>query len=82
MNKAMLIVSMSLLATAIGVPAQAQQILKQEPGKGALSAGAVVYVDDGTCPKGQIKKVTGGSNVSGGTAVTSGQGRQRSCVKR
>ncbi|CAM5765078.1 hypothetical protein LMIY3S_01363 [Labrys miyagiensis] len=37
------------------------QILKQEPPKGTLRAGATALVDDGTCGPGKIKKITGGS---------------------
>jgi hypothetical protein len=35
--------------------------LKKEPLPGELRPGEVVYVDDGYCPEGQIKKVTGGN---------------------
>ena len=46
------------------VPAIAgAEILKAEPGAGGLALGKKVLVDDGTCPKGQIKEVTGGSNT-------------------
>ena len=37
-------------------------IFKSEPKPGTLKFGSVVYVDDGTCPEGQIKKVTGGNS--------------------
>ena len=37
-------------------------VLKQEPGAGRLHAGQKVLVDDRTCPAGQIKELTGGSN--------------------
>jgi hypothetical protein len=36
-------------------------ILLTEPEVGAIPYQDVVYVDDGSCPKGQIKKLTGGS---------------------
>jgi hypothetical protein len=51
-----LCVAFSCLAT----DALAQRVLKQEPPLGSLATGKSVLVDDGTCPKGQIKKVTGG----------------------
>ncbi|MGE0652286.1 MAG: DUF6719 family protein [Alphaproteobacteria bacterium] len=35
--------------------------LKKEPLPGELRPGEVVYVDDGYCPEGQVKKVTGGN---------------------
>lgn len=56
----------------IGFLAGCQTVLKSEPGKGRLPYGAKVLVDDGTCPEGQIKQVTGGN----------GQGipRTRECI--
>lgn len=47
--------------------------LKKEPLPGELRPGEVVYVDDGYCPEGQIKKVTGG-NFAANMPVT------RECV--
>jgi len=51
----------------------AAEPLKAEPSAGALSPGAVVYVDDGTCPGGKIKKVVGGS-------TSQSVPRARSCI--
>ena len=48
-------------------------MLKKEPGKGKIATGARVLVDDGSCPKGQIKEVTGGSGDTG---------RTRRCIAR
>jgi hypothetical protein len=63
--------------------AQPMQVLKQEPGPGQLQRGQVALVDDGTCPKGQIKQVTGGGNMGTNMgAVQGGGGRQKACVKR
>ncbi len=59
---------------ALGGAAGAVEILKAEPPAGALPYRHVVYVDDGSCPKGQIKKLVGGN----GSSVP----RQRSCVDR
>lgn len=56
-------------------PAFTNEILKKEPGIGHLPTGASVLIDDGTCPKGQIKKVVGGS-------VATGQPRVRSCIPK
>ena len=39
------------------------QVLKNEPAEGNLPSGKRVLVDDGTCPAGQIKEVTGGSKI-------------------
>ncbi len=37
------------------------QVLKEAPKDGAIPYGQVVLVDDGKCPKGEIKEITGGS---------------------
>ena len=37
--------------------------LKKMPKPGEIPFGKVVYVDDGECPKGEVKEVTGGSSV-------------------
>lgn len=50
-------------------------ILKSEPPGGQLPHGVKVWVDDGSCPAGFIKEITGG-NVSIGLA------RTRACVER
>ena len=49
--------------------------LKKMPEQGELPYGKVVYVDDGKCPKGEVKEVTGGSDVK---AIP----RKVRCVKR
>jgi len=54
----------AFLVFAVSLPCQAQakvEYLKQEPPKGALPYRKVVYVDDGSCPKGEVKEITGGS---------------------
>ncbi|MEY2531194.1 MAG: hypothetical protein QOI96_1279 [Verrucomicrobiota bacterium] len=59
-------------------PAVAQ--VKREPAMGAMREGEVVLVDDGSCPKGQIKRVVGGNHVKvGGNKQIL---RTRSCVDR
>ena len=60
-----------LQATAPG----AAEILKEEPPKYSLPRGKVVYVDDGSCPAGEIKEITGGSRDKGVP-------RQVRCIKR
>ncbi len=37
--------------------------LKKMPKGGDIRYGKIVYVDDGKCPKGEVKEVTGGSQV-------------------
>ena len=37
------------------------EYLKEEPPKGSVRYGKVVYVDDGTCPKGEVKEIAGGN---------------------
>ncbi|MGH6622897.1 MAG: DUF6719 family protein [Burkholderiaceae bacterium] len=46
---------MPLLARA------APEILREMPSEGEIPYRKIVYVDDKTCPAGQIKEVTGGS---------------------
>lgn len=58
-------------ATVCAVPA----ILKVEPAKGVLRVGEVVYVDDSSCPAGEVKKITGGNQKAGKTRLVG-------CVKR
>jgi hypothetical protein len=53
----------------------ATEILKEEPPKNALPRGRIVYVDDGTCPLGEVKEVTGGNEAKGIP-------RKVRCVKR
>jgi uncharacterized protein DUF6719 len=61
-------------------PFRKAEILKKEPIMGALKEGQVVYVDDGTCPVGQVKKVIGGNHVKvGGTKHIE---RTRTCMIR
>jgi hypothetical protein len=51
-------------------------ILPREPDPGELRLGQRVYVDDGTCPSGQVKE------VAGATLTESGVTRTRQCVPR
>lgn len=71
-----------LIAMALGLAVMtattawaAIEILKEEPAKNALPRGKIVYVDDGTCPPGEIKEITGGNQDKG-------LPRQVRCVKR
>jgi hypothetical protein len=57
--------SLQILTATLSIASGAvnAQILKNEPGDGTLPRGKRVLVDDGSCPTGQIKQVTGGSKV-------------------
>lgn len=64
----------SILASALSL--FAVTLLTREPDPGELRLGQRVYVDDGTCPAGQIKEVAGANLTSSGIA------RSRQCVAR
>jgi hypothetical protein len=50
------------LAVLVSLPGLAEtEYLKEVPKNGQLRYGKVVYVDDGTCAKGEVKEVTGGN---------------------
>jgi hypothetical protein len=68
-------VAIGLLVTACGTAGSQRTYLKSEPQDGTLPSDRVVYVDDGTCPDGQVKKVTGGSREQGNQ-------RLRECVPK
>ena len=69
-----------LAILTITVTAANAEILKREPPMGALKEGQVVLVDDGTCPRGQVKRVVGGNHLKvGGTKHIV---RTHSCVAR
>jgi hypothetical protein len=51
------------------------EVLKVMPAQGSVRQGDVVYVDDGRCPAGKVKKITGGNQKTG-------VARQVECVKR
>ena len=52
-----------------------QTVVKEAPKEGDIPYGKDVLVDDGTCPKGEVKEVTGGSSAK---AIP----RKTRCVKR
>jgi hypothetical protein len=57
-----LLAAAALLAAQMPSPGQAQtEYLKVVPKEGEIPLGKVVYVDDGTCPRGEVKEITGGS---------------------
>ncbi len=47
-----------------------------------LRRGATVLVDDGTCPAGQIKQVSAGSNSNWNGTSHAGPARQVTCIAR
>ena len=59
-------------ASAVAAPVE---VLKTMPAQGSVRQGDVVYVDDGRCPAGQVKKIIGGNQKTG-------VARQVECVKR
>ena len=67
-------ISVLILALAACETTQSGQMLTQEPANGKLRYMSVVYVDDHSCPNGQVKKITGGN---GSTVL-----RQKECVAR
>jgi hypothetical protein len=69
------VIAICAMLTLTAATASAQPVLKREPAAGGLRAGKRVLVDDGSCPKGQIKQVTGGSRDKGVR-------RSRRCIKR
>lgn len=66
------------LCFVVSSPARGErkaEYLKEEPPAGSVPYRKVVYVDDGTCPQGQIKEITGGSQ-------TKSVPRKVRCIKR
>jgi hypothetical protein len=55
--------------------AYAVDYLKEAPPDGALRYLQIVYVDDGTCPVGEVKQITGGDRSKGIPRIVR-------CVKR
>jgi hypothetical protein len=64
-----------LLLIGFATPALAQQVAREQD-IADLRLGQRVMVDDGSCPAGQIKEVTGV------TLTTTGVARARKCVPR
>ena len=70
----------STLLFALLASTSTAQVLKREPAMGKLKEGQTVLVDDGSCPKGQVRKVVGGNHTeAGGTKMVR---RASSCVSR
>jgi hypothetical protein len=60
---------------ALVTPAPAQQVSREQD-IGDLRLGQRIKVDDGTCPAGQVKEVSGAKMTSGGIV------RARKCIPR
>jgi len=69
--KIAMIGSMLLLADA----AAAERVYREEPPIPSLPTGQRALVDDGSCPKGQIKEIIGGD-------IMRQVARQRRCIPR
>ena len=69
------IIFSALLLIGFAAPALAQQVAREQD-IADLRLGQRVMVDDGSCPAGQIKEVTGVK------LTTSGVARARKCVPR
>ena len=77
MNRAALVIAavLSFAGSAFAGGERKVEYLKEEPPTGSVPYRKVVYVDDGTCPSGQVKEITGGSQ-------TRSVPRKVRCVKR
>jgi hypothetical protein len=73
--KASRIIFSALLLIGFAAPALAQQVAREQD-IADLRLGQRIMVDDGSCPAGQIKEVTGVK------LTTSGVARARKCVPR
>jgi hypothetical protein len=65
-----------LLGWLASPPSSSAQVIGREQDIGDLRLGQRVMVDDGSCPTGQIKEVTGSQMTSNGVT------RVRKCIPR
>jgi hypothetical protein len=72
--------AISVLLLVLSASVATAEILKKEPKMGALREGQTVLVNDGSCPKGQIKRVVGGNHLKVGGSKQNE--RSRTCVPR
>lgn len=68
-------IAAALFAATLATPALAELVMRERD-IANLRLGQRVYVDDGACPAGQIKLVTGAKLAVGGVQVT------KQCVDR
>lgn len=72
---------LTLVVVLLANAAHAAPRLPSEPAE--IAPGQRVLVDDGTCPGGQIKELTGGFPLDRKTgAQKTGGGHTRRCIKR
>jgi hypothetical protein len=71
-----------LLAAVLVQYGGTPRTVTEAPAPGTLRSGERVWVDDGTCPAGQIREITGGSNRNRQGASIPNQGRQGQCVPK
>ena len=69
-------------ACAFSVGAMSVEILKKEPGRGQLKAGNSVFVDDGSCPAGQVAQISAGAGAGDSGNAHKAAPRTRRCVPR
>jgi hypothetical protein len=80
-----LVMAAMLGSVVLALPAISQQVQRREPPAGQLKAGEVILVDDGRCPQGQVREVTGARQQKTRDSLasaTSGSSRSRRCVQR
>jgi hypothetical protein len=70
-----LALSASLILSLFAAPAAAEQVSREQDIP-ELRLGQRVLVDDGSCPQGQIKEVSGAQMTTGGVL------RTRKCIPR
>ena len=75
--------AVSLACLFVAARSPGPKFLATEPRNGALVPGEIALVEDGSCPPGQVKQVTGGSNrVYGTDFQRNGNARQYACIPR
>ena len=55
--------SLSLAVLLVVIACTKIEYLKEEPPRGTLMSGKIVYVDDGTCPNGEVRELTPGNRI-------------------
>ena len=66
MNRIRLVIAIAGFTALVACVSQGDvPYLPKEPAPGELPYGKVVYVDDGLCPSGEVKEVTGGTREEG-----------------
>jgi hypothetical protein len=74
-------VLLAALGGAVAAAPDGIPVVPKDPPQGSLHRGEQVLVDDGSCPAGQIKLVTGGSDRSYyGAGTRPGAARTGRCV--